>query len=70
MLFDGGVYDLTRFATTHPGGEEILREFNGKNATEVFVQMGHLNGANIISTLAKLRVGKLVRQQLINNSKL
>ncbi len=59
ILFEG-VYDLTRFAEDHPGGDEILLEFKGKNGTKKFVEVGHLNGANIISTMAKLRVGKLI----------
>lgn len=55
-----GVYDLTEFASSHPGGEDILREFRGKNATEKFVEVGHLTGANTISVISKMRKGKLI----------
>jgi hypothetical protein len=33
-------------------------EFKGKDATEKFVDVGHLNGANIVKKLAMLRLGK------------
>ena len=33
-------------------------EFRGKDATEKFVEVGHLKGASIIKTLASHRVGR------------
>lgn len=36
VIINGCVYDLTKFARQHPGGEEILDEWNGKDATNIF----------------------------------
>lgn len=57
VLF-GAVYDFTEFQNVHPGGKDIMIEFRGKDATEKFVEVGHLKGANIIKKLSSLRVGK------------
>lgn len=58
VLF-GGVYDMTNFIEVHPGGKDSILEWKGKDATERFVEVGHLKGANIIKTLASLRLGKI-----------
>lgn len=57
VLF-GAVYDFTQFQHVHPGGKDIIVEFRGKDATEKFVEVGHLKGANIIKTLSSFRVGR------------
>uniref|UniRef100_A0A452TKX4 Cytochrome b5 n=2 Tax=Ursus TaxID=9639 RepID=A0A452TKX4_URSMA len=35
------VYDLTKVSEEHPGGEEVLREQAGADATENFEDVGH-----------------------------
>ena len=35
------VYDVTKFLSEHPGGEEILLECAGVDATEGFEDVGH-----------------------------
>ncbi|KAM8947344.1 cytochrome b5 type B [Pelodytes ibericus] len=35
------VYDITRFVEEHPGGEEVLFEQAGADATESFEDVGH-----------------------------
>jgi cytochrome b involved in lipid metabolism len=35
------VYDVTKFMDEHPGGEEVLLEQAGKNATEIFEDVSH-----------------------------
>lgn len=37
----GKVYDITRFVEEHPGGEEVLFEQAGGDATESFDDVGH-----------------------------
>jgi cytochrome b involved in lipid metabolism len=59
VILFGAVYDLTPFLNDHPGGAEVILSFRGKDATEKFVEVGHLKGARILKTLASLRVGKL-----------
>jgi alkylation response protein AidB-like acyl-CoA dehydrogenase/predicted heme/steroid binding protein len=36
VIINDDVYDLSKFYAMHPGGEEVLREFYGKDATEAF----------------------------------
>jgi hypothetical protein len=36
VIINGGVYDLTDFKAKHPGGEEILNEWNGNDASQIF----------------------------------
>ncbi|KAH7028647.1 cytochrome b5-like heme/steroid binding domain-containing protein [Macrophomina phaseolina] len=37
----GNVYDVSDFVEEHPGGEEVLRAFAGKDATEAFEDAAH-----------------------------
>ena len=37
----GVTYNLTEYAFEHPGGEDILQELYGKDATKEFDDIGH-----------------------------
>jgi hypothetical protein len=37
VAFQGGVFDLAEFATTHPGGAELITDWNGKDGTEALL---------------------------------
>uniref|UniRef100_A0A3P9KMM0 Cytochrome b5 n=1 Tax=Oryzias latipes TaxID=8090 RepID=A0A3P9KMM0_ORYLA len=39
------IYDVTKFLDEHPGGEEVLREQAGGDATESFEDVGHSTDA-------------------------
>ncbi|XP_077144637.1 cytochrome b5 type B [Ranitomeya variabilis] len=41
LVIHGRVYDITRFVEEHPGGEEVLFEQAGADATESFEDVGH-----------------------------
>nr|XP_003406294.1 cytochrome b5 [Loxodonta africana] len=43
------VYDVTKFLNEHPGGEEVLREQAGGDATENFEDVGHSTDAREMS---------------------
>lgn len=43
------VYDVTSFLEEHPGGEEVLREQAGGDATETFEDIGHSTDARNMS---------------------
>ncbi|NXQ47899.1 CYB5B protein, partial [Catharus fuscescens] len=45
LVIHGRVYDVTRFLAEHPGGEEVLLEQAGKDATESFEDVGHSTDA-------------------------
>jgi cytochrome b involved in lipid metabolism len=36
IIIDSVVYDITKFASMHPGGEKLLLDFAGKDVTEEF----------------------------------
>jgi len=56
VLFDQ-VYDLTDFLLSHPGGEELLLEHAGRDATLAYRGVGHSRQA--AEMLRGLRVGRL-----------
>uniref|UniRef100_A0A8D1ALS8 Cytochrome b5 n=1 Tax=Sus scrofa TaxID=9823 RepID=A0A8D1ALS8_PIG len=45
LVIHGRVYDVTRFMNEHPGGEEVLMEQAGRDATESFEDVGHSSDA-------------------------
>ncbi|XP_047206171.1 cytochrome b5 isoform X2 [Girardinichthys multiradiatus] len=45
IIIHNKVYDVTKFLDEHPGGEEVLREQAGGNATESFEDVGHSTDA-------------------------
>lgn len=48
---------MTKYLNDHPGGPEIIMEFAGKNADEMFEDIGHSNEAR--SKLKDLFIGNL-----------
>jgi len=45
LIIHNKVYDVTKFLEEHPGGEEVLIENSGKDATESFEDVGHSTDA-------------------------
>ncbi|KYO38502.1 outer mitochondrial membrane cytochrome b5 isoform A [Alligator mississippiensis] len=41
LVIHSRVYDVSRFLAEHPGGEEVLLEQAGRDATESFEDVGH-----------------------------
>ncbi|EON69283.1 cytochrome b5 [Coniosporium apollinis CBS 100218] len=54
------VYNASSFVDEHPGGEEVLLDVGGQDATEAFEDVGHSDEAREI--LEGLLVGKLKRE--------
>ncbi|KAI9665986.1 MAG: hypothetical protein M1821_003921 [Bathelium mastoideum] len=54
------VYNASTFVDEHPGGEEVLLDVGGQDATEAFEDVGHSDEAREI--LNGLLVGNLKRQ--------
>ncbi|KAJ4393674.1 hypothetical protein N0V93_002889 [Gnomoniopsis smithogilvyi] len=54
------IYDCAKFVDEHPGGEEVLLDVAGQDATEAFEDVGHSDEAR--ETLDQLIVGTLKRQ--------
>jgi len=53
------VYNASTFVDEHPGGEEVLLDVGGQDATEAFEDVGHSDEAREI--LEGLKVGTLKR---------
>ncbi|CAM9279544.1 unnamed protein product [Lampetra planeri] len=45
LIIHDKVYDITSFLEEHPGGEEVLLEQGGSDATESFEDVGHSTDA-------------------------
>ncbi|TXT11035.1 hypothetical protein VHUM_01786 [Vanrija humicola] len=55
LLISGKVYDVTQFLDEHPGGDEVLLEEGGRDATEAFEDVGHSDEAR--DMLPKMLLG-------------
>ena len=53
----GKVYDITKFADDHPGGDEVLLQQVGVDATKAFQDIGHSGEA--VKMLEKYFIGTL-----------
>ncbi|KAH9879660.1 hypothetical protein IAQ61_001479 [Plenodomus lingam] len=60
MVIHDKVYDATSFVDEHPGGEEVLLDIGGQDATEAFEDVGHSDEAREI--LDGMLVGTLKRR--------
>ncbi|KAI8366641.1 cytochrome b5 [Radiomyces spectabilis] len=57
MAIHNKVYNITEFILEHPGGEEVLIDEAGKDATEAFEDIGHSDEAREV--LEKYYIGDL-----------
>lgn len=60
------VYNVHKFLNEHPGGEEILLDHKGKDASEDFDDVGHSNDA--MELMKKYQIGVLVDSERSNQS--
>ncbi|PHH51575.1 putative cytochrome b5 [Ceratocystis fimbriata CBS 114723] len=67
MVIEGKVYDCTKFLDEHPGGEEVLLDVGGQDATEAFDDVGHSDEAR--ESLDVMLVGQLKSQPGAKGSK-
>jgi cytochrome b involved in lipid metabolism len=57
IIIEGHIYDVGRFLDEHPGGEEVILELAGMDATEGFDQIGHSDDARDL--LKTMMIGHL-----------
>lgn len=57
------VYDCTEFLKSHPGGQDVLLEYAGRDATLAFIGTGH--SAVATATLEKYKIGELPPEERI-----
>mmetsp|Transcript_83109 Transcript_83109/g.152391 ORF Transcript_83109/g.152391 Transcript_83109/m.152391 type:complete len:515 (-) Transcript_83109:89-1633(-) len=56
LAIDGDVYDVSRFASIHPGGSMILENYCGMDCTSEFYE---LHRKSVLPKYQRLKVGKL-----------
>ncbi|TPX15288.1 uncharacterized protein E0L32_004565 [Thyridium curvatum] len=61
IVIDRKVYEITNYLSKHPGGDDILAEVLGTDATEAFREVGHSEEA--MGQLKSLLVGELQPQR-------
>jgi len=57
MVIDDKVYNITSFLEEHPGGEDVLIDSSGRDATREFEDVGHSGEAR--AQLEELFIGEL-----------
>ncbi|RXN31818.1 cytochrome b5-like protein [Labeo rohita] len=67
LIIHDKVYDITGFMEEHPGGEEVLLEQAGADATESFEDVGHSTDAR--EMLQQYYIGELHMEVYITTSK-
>lgn len=61
IAINNSVYNIGDFLNRHPGGEEVLLEVVGKDATEAFEDVGHSSDAKEL--LKKFKIGEVVNSE-------
>ncbi len=64
LIIDNNVYDVGEWASSHPGGEDVLQEYYGSDASMEFTAVGHSKQAR--GMLAQLKIGVLDKTDQIN----
>lgn len=49
IVIHNKVYDVTKFLDDHPGGDAVLLENAGKDATYIFEDVGHSSEARLLA---------------------
>uniref|UniRef100_A0AAY4D9F7 Cytochrome b5 n=1 Tax=Denticeps clupeoides TaxID=299321 RepID=A0AAY4D9F7_9TELE len=63
IIINHNIYDVTKFLDEHPGGEEVLREQAGGDATESFEDVGHSSDAREMAK--SFLIGELHPESLV-----
>ncbi|XP_013882756.1 cytochrome b5 type B [Austrofundulus limnaeus] len=67
LIIHNKVYDISNFLEEHPGGEEVLLEQGGADATESFEDVGHSTDAR--EMLQQYYIGELHMDDRKKNTK-
>uniref|UniRef100_A0A061RG14 Acyl-dehydrogenase n=1 Tax=Tetraselmis sp. GSL018 TaxID=582737 RepID=A0A061RG14_9CHLO len=60
IIVDGRVYDVSKFAALHPGGESFIRQYAGKDASKVFYE---LHRQEVLKQYERLVIGTVAGEQ-------
>ncbi|XP_019697682.1 cytochrome b5 isoform X3 [Harpegnathos saltator] len=67
IIIHNEIYNVTSFLNEHPGGEEVLLEQNGLDATEAFEDIGHSSDAREL--MISFKIGELVEAERVKERK-
>ena len=63
VIYGEKVFDITKFLSLHPGGEEITLEHLGKDVTDVLnSEILHAHSANAIQLMKQYCIGELEQE--------
>lgn len=65
IIIHDKVYDVSKFLNEHPGGEEVLLEQAGKDASDNWDDVGHSNDA--IELMKSYLIGEIVKGERKNS---
>lgn len=66
LIIHNNVYDVTAFLNEHPGGEEVLLELAGRDATESFEDVGHSSDAR--QMMEPYKIGEIIDEEKIDEA--
>ncbi|XP_071812466.1 cytochrome b5-like isoform X1 [Apostichopus japonicus] len=67
LVIHDSVYDVTKFLDEHPGGEEVMLEQAGGNASESFEDVGHSQDAREL--MKDYLIGELDEKDKVKSAK-
>lgn len=67
LVIHDNVYDVTKFLDEHPGGEEVMLEQAGGNASEAFEDVGHSQDAREL--MKDYFIGELDEKDKVKSAK-
>lgn len=65
IIIHDKVYNVTEFLNEHPGGEEVLFDQSGKDASEDWDDVGHSSDAQEL--MKKYLIGEIVKEERTNS---
>lgn len=61
VTYKGFVYDITEFLEDHPGGDDVVMEYAGKDVEEIMNDpLSHKHSKNAFGMLEEFKIGRLV----------
>merc|ERR1719454_1443636 len=64
LVIDGEVYDITRWASKHPGGSRVITHYAGQDATEAFNAF-HNDPAFARKYMKAIHIGSLTEEDAV-----
>ncbi|RZD39684.1 MAG: hypothetical protein CXT73_07365 [Methanobacteriota archaeon] len=61
IIIDNYKFDVTEFASKHPGGRNVLEKFKDKDATEAFNSIKGHSESVVLDLLEKFCIGKCIK---------